>query len=171
MMNYLQILIALGIVGLVVSVVMAVRLVRDKNTRRLALGWTCAAAVLLLVIVVYFLPTKLQWSVPAEETVIRVLGESTSVQLSDPAQKEKLISALTDLRFQRPLFNGKSGNYDPEREAHFVICLLGKDNSRKITVAISADDGSVRFIETDTGWKALSPHCLLEAYSDLQETS
>ena len=62
----------------------------------------------------------LRWDVPTNETTIRIHCDLSTFHLSNPQQKESLITALSSTPFFRPFFNSNHGSYDPQRETHFL---------------------------------------------------
>lgn len=94
--------------------------------------WGCSALVFLVLITAYFTPTSFRWDVPTNETTIRIHCDLSTFHLSNPQQKESLITALSSTPFFRPFFNSNHGSYDPQRETHFLISFHSEQKYAKV---------------------------------------
>ena len=115
---------------LILSFVLSIKLFISKD-RRLAARWGCSALVFLVLITAYFTPTSFRWDVPTNETTIRIHCDRSTFHLSNPQQKESLITALSSTPFFRPFFNSNHGSYDPQRETHFLISFHSEQKYAK----------------------------------------
>ena len=118
---------------LILSFVLSIKLFISKD-RRLAARWGCSALVFLVLITAYFTPTSFRWDVPTNETTIRISCDLSTFHLSNPQQKESLITALSSTPFFRPFFNSNHGSYDPQRETHFLISFHSEQKYAKVWV-------------------------------------
>lgn len=83
---------------LILSFVLSIKLFISKD-RKLAARWGCSALVFLVLITAYFTPTSFRWDVPTNETTIRISCDLSTFHLSNPQQKESLITALSSTPF------------------------------------------------------------------------
>ncbi len=151
---------------LILSFVLSIKLFISKD-RRLAARWGCSALVFLVLITAYFTPTSFRWDVPTNETTIRIHCDLSTFHLSNPQQKESLITALSSTPFFRPFFNSNHGSYDPQRETHFLISFHSEQKYAKVWVAFSAIDHSILFIETDTGLHSKGTNSLHDIFCEI----
>ena len=143
---------------LILSFVLSIKLFISKD-RRLAARWGCSALVFLVLITAYFTPTSFRWDVPT--------CDLSTFHLSNPQQKESLITALSSTPFFRPFFNSNHGSYDPQRETHFLISFHSEQKYAKVWVAFSAIDHSILFIETDTGLHSKGTNSLHDIFCEI----
>ena len=93
--------------------------------------------------------------------------DRSTFHLSNPQQKESLITALSSTPFFRPFFNSNHGSYDPQRETHFLISFHSEQKYAKVWVAFSAIDHSILFIETDTGLHSKGTNSLHDIFCEI----
>ena len=138
---------------LILSFVLSIKLFISKD-RKLAARWGCSALVF-------------RWDVPTNETTIRISCDLSTFHLSNPQQKESLITALSSTPFFRPFFNSNHGSYDPQRETHFSIFFHSEQKYAIVRVAFSAIDHSILFIETDTGLHSKGTNSLHDIFCEI----